>query len=378
MKVLQITPEAPGRMSGGQRVVLQSLLSLKGCAESVDYAGPEIKDEWIKSQYDRIYELAPARNPILVLAILLHGQTNKRYYSWKKCRIPFHDYDYVFLEFTKMDFVVKDVRNGNSRVKIMTRIHNIEADYSKADYQAKGGIKRLAVKLLAERQEKRVVRYSDKLLFLTKKDARRCHELYGVSKRRGMIIPVCIEKPETRKNETRIMDRNHGVNILLTGSLWFGPNLEGMKWFLDRVLPLIHCDCRVVIAGSRPDRDFKTKCRTAGVQVIDSPKEISSYFYECDLFAIPIFDGAGMKVKFAEALSYGKAIVTTSFGAAGYDTGEHVWIADDEKSFADAVDSYAGLSEKEKQKISEAAEKEYHSKYSMESSIARYQKLFQK
>lgn len=379
MRVLQVTPEAPGIMSGGQRVVLQSLLSLCGVGV-VDYVGPAIKDGWIKEKYNNLYELGASDSWIrMISALLLHGQVNKRYYAWKKLKLDISQYDLVYMDFSKLNYVLEDIKKKNSNVTIATRVHNVEVDFSEADYRTSGGIKKYIVNRLSYRQEQSISDMSDMLLFLTENDRCRFMELYGCPAGKCEIVPVCVPNPQMEFGGKKT--DKESLTILLTGSLGFGCNVNGIIWFLEEVAPLIKCRHSIVIAGSNPIDRLKDKCsKSDNIKLIPSPGDMGSLFEECDIFAIPIFAGGGMKVKFAEALSYGKPIISTSFGAIGYGVcpGKDCYISDNAGGFADAINTFADLDDEGKNGIAKNALHLYKSRYSMESSINQYKNIFSK
>ena len=82
MRILQITSVAPGHLSGGAMGVRQTLLSLKGLGAEVDYMGPEIDDEELRSLYTKDYALAPVKNKLLRAVDTLFMKSNLRYRSF--------------------------------------------------------------------------------------------------------------------------------------------------------------------------------------------------------------------------------------------------------------------------------------------------------
>ena len=104
---------------------------------------------------------------------------------------------------------------------------------------------------------------------------------------------------------------------------------------------------------------------------------MAPFIREADVIAIPIFEGAGMKVKFAEALSYGKVVISTSFGAAGYDVinGASCMIADDAAGFAESIHKYRMMNAKERVKMAETGYQLFKEKYSIKSGTKRLRKI---
>lgn len=378
MKVLHVTPVAPGMMSGGEQGIRQSLLMLCGCKnmiDQLDYAGPPIAEEHLKKKYDNLYELKADSSAAATIVTLLHRQTNKRFIAWKNSTINYSEYDILYLDSTKLDYVPSVMKKWNPNVRVITRVHNVERDYAWIDFRRNKSLKRLIIALLAKRQEYGNAKNSDILLMLSKNDICRFKKLYR-SRRLGAVykmIPVCVEE----RADFKYRKCEDEVHILLTGALWFGPNADGILWFIDRVVPLLDRRCRIRIAGADPGSVIKKKCRRFAIELIDTPDDMAPFIREADVIAIPIFEGAGMKVKFAEALSYGKVVISTSFGAAGYDVinGASCMIADDAAGFAESIHKYRMMNAKERVKMAETGYQLFKEKYSIKSGTKRLRKI---
>ena len=67
--------------------------------------------------------------------------------------------------------------------------------------------------------------------------------------------------------------------------------------------------------------------------------DVWEYMQRFSIMVVPLFSGSGIRIKIVEAMAAGKAIITTSIGAEGinYENGQHLLIAKDAKSFADAI-----------------------------------------
>ena len=151
----------------------------------------------------------------------------------------------------------------------------------------------------------------------------------------------------------------------MTGSLWYQVNIAGIEWFIKNVLPLLKSKINLRIAGSNPSKDFVKLCEENNIELVISPESMKEHVEWSDLVVVPIFSGAGMKVKIAEALSYGKPVVTTDYGAIGYElvSGVNSFICNDAKSFAENIDRYVDLSLQEKIHLSRAAKQLFCEKY---------------
>ncbi|MCE5359401.1 MAG: glycosyltransferase, partial [Acidithiobacillus sp.] len=84
------------------------------------------------------------------------------------------------------------------------------------------------------------------------------------------------------------------------------------------------------LAGQEPPAWLRAKA-SRRVQVTGgvSPLQLSAYYRNASLIVIPLTLGGGIKNKFLEAMSYGKAILSTKKGAEGIDAipGKDFWLS---------------------------------------------------
>lgn len=129
--------------------------------------------------------------------------------------------------------------------------------------------------------------------------------------------------------------------LVFTGLLRYRPNVDGVVWFLAEVYPLIrvaHPDVHLTVVGDGPD-DVLESLRVPGVTVTGWVEDVRPYMEDASVVVVPLRMGGGTRLKVVEALSMSKAIVSTTLGSEGIDveSGIHVVLADDARSFADAV-----------------------------------------
>ena len=359
MKILHVSPQAPDFCSGGAIAVLQSTQMLYSDSNVIDYVGPQICNKEVEKLYNKVYYLQPATKLQEILRIMLHFQQNKRYLAWKQLKINLKEYDFVYIEFTKLDYVLKDI----IRLKLphIVRVHNVEYDYSKNDYlKDKTFLKRYTY-FFSKKHESYIVKNATKLITLTNEDKNRLIELYNIDGTNIDIIPIALQTPDSEDK----LKYGSIPNILITGSLWYQVNIAGIEWFIKNVLPLLKSKINLRIAGSNPSKDFVKLCEVNNIELVISPESMKEHIEWSDLVVVPIFSGAGMKVKIAEALSYGKPVVTTDYGAIGYDLTTEVnsYIGNTAESFAECINHYIGLSLEEKRKMSESAKCLFKEKY---------------
>lgn len=343
MEILHICTQAPGKTSGGEIGILQFSYALSKIADRVDYVGPQIKDPEIAEMYNKAEYLENTLTPMQKVWSLLHFQFDRKYISWKKKAIDFSRYDCIFIEFTKLDYVLRDILKSGYKGKILVRAHNVEKDYLRISYESDKNFVNFIKHVLSGKREGYMVRHADAVLAITETDKNRLIELYGSPEEKIVICPVGVNEPKYDKSfDGKIGEK---LNCLITGSLWFGPNADATAWFITSVFPQVKNICNLTVAGFKPNDTVKQLCFQQGVNLIDSPESMQPYFEQADMVLAPIFEGGGMKVKIAEAMSYGLPVVTTPHGAIGYDMvdKENVLIANTAEGFSEAINLYYQL-----------------------------------
>lgn len=366
MKILHISDQPPGYFSGGQLGILQFSYAWTHVVDAVDYIGPPFDNSEIEGWYHQCLFLDKKLSIFQKAWSLCNLQFDRKYLSWKRMHIDFTTYDLIYIDFTKMDYVIKDIKKSRYKGKIIVRSHNVEADFFRINFMSRKSVMRFLKYIVAKPREYYMVREADFVLAITEQDKRRLSELYSISQNKIELCPVGVNIPPQEKIfKTEISSK---LKCLLTGTLSFGPNADAATWFIDKVYPQVKEIADVTIAGYKPNDYLKRKCRENKIRLIDTPDTMLPIFEEAEMVCAPIFDGGGMKVKIAEAMSYGLPIVTTKHGAIGYDLvdGENGFIADTPDEFAEAIRTYHSFTSDERKNLLTREWKIYCEKYSLE------------
>jgi glycosyltransferase involved in cell wall biosynthesis len=191
---------------------------------------------------------------------------------------------------------------------------------------------------LLKRYEGELVRSFDAVLAVTKEDETSLLEAAGVD-RDITVIPIAVDTDEVRPL-ARQPDANH---ILHIGTMYWPPNIDGVRWFLREVYPIIRRqrpDVVFDIVGSRPPQSLqKISEAGVGINVTGYVTDPTPYLEQAGVFIVPLRAGGGMRVKILNALAQGLPVVSTSLGAEGIAVrnGEHILLADQPADFAAAV-----------------------------------------
>lgn len=142
------------------------------------------------------------------------------------------------------------------------------------------------------------------------------------------------------------------------GSYGHPPNVEALRYLLQDVVGRVSKqipEVTFLIAGRNPPAALQQQAGP-NVRFMGFVDSLDDFYGQCSVIVAPLLSGGGVKIKVAEALGYGKAVVTTSVGAEGMalEHGIHALVADDPADFALAV-QYLLENEVERLRVARAA-----------------------
>ena len=123
----------------------------------------------------------------------------------------------------------------------------------------------------------------------------------------------------------------------------YPPNHQGIRWFADEVWPRVRRalpDARLDVVGKDPPEAVRALDGRDGIAVHGFVPSMAPFFAAAHAVVVPILTGAGIRVKIVEAMSAGRALVSTSLGWEGLahlEPGRHLLVADEPEAFADAA-----------------------------------------
>jgi polysaccharide biosynthesis protein PslH len=129
--------------------------------------------------------------------------------------------------------------------------------------------------------------------------------------------------------------------LVFTGSMDWLPNEDAMTYFCHDVLPLIQQQeprVRLSIVGRAPTPAVRALASNS-VDVTGTVDDVRPYMEKASVYIVPLRIGGGTRLKIFEAMSMGKAVVSTTIGAEGLPIvdGTHAIVADQPRAFASAV-----------------------------------------
>jgi glycosyltransferase involved in cell wall biosynthesis len=126
------------------------------------------------------------------------------------------------------------------------------------------------------------------------------------------------------------------------GAMDWGPNLEGILWFLKSIWPRVHekyPDLKIYLAGRNMSDEIK-HLNFPNVVVVGEVENAIQFMQSKAIMVVPLLSAGGIRVKIIEGLALGRAVISTTLGAEGLDCEDrkNIMLADRPAEWLKAVD----------------------------------------
>lgn len=191
---------------------------------------------------------------------------------------------------------------------------------------------------LLKKYEGQVCRDFDAVLAVSEEDRKALEEAAGQTLH-ITVIPIAIDTDEI----TPVNFKPQGDRILHIGTMYWPPNIDGILWFLQEVLPKVRASRPGVvfdIIGANPPKEIISIGEADhAVNVTGYVEDPLPYLEVAKLMVVPLRAGGGMRVKILNALGQAFPIVSTTLGCEGIGvtSGVHLLVADTPEDFAHSV-----------------------------------------
>ncbi|MFL6415561.1 MAG: glycosyltransferase [Bryobacteraceae bacterium] len=137
---------------------------------------------------------------------------------------------------------------------------------------------------------------------------------FGVDRISSVPTGVDVDYFEKPQSASQVHD------LVFVGSMDWMPNIDGMRWFLSEVFPLIQAKrpgCTVAIVGRTPPPSILEAAKTPGITVTGTVPDVRPYLWQSTVSIVPLRIGGGTRLKIFEAMAAGAPVVSTTIGAEG-------------------------------------------------------------
>jgi glycosyltransferase involved in cell wall biosynthesis len=248
-------------------------------------------------------------------------------------------FDIVQLEMLYMAPYV-DVIRAHSKAMIVLRAHNVEHKiWERIAKETQSPLKRWYINHLAKtlkEYELNALETVDGIADITRKDAAFFRKY---SSKPVIDIPFGVYPEEfTPKYEIEGKPKFYHI-----GSMNWMPNEEGIRWFINEVLPKTVekvYDFVYHLAG-RNMPEWLTTMKDPHIDVVGEVPDAKAFVSNNDVAIVPLLSGSGIRIKIIESMAMGKTVITTRVGAEGilYDEDVNIIIAENKAKMVEAIRS---------------------------------------
>jgi polysaccharide biosynthesis protein PslH len=185
--------------------------------------------------------------------------------------------------------------------------------------------------------EREACRKAAHVIAVSANDSTQMKELFGVERISAVATGVDVEYFR------RSLDvRAAKFDLVFTGAMDWLPNIDGARFFVREVLPLIRAKrpgCTLVLAGRSPVAELLGfAAEDPLITVTGTVPDIRPYLWDASVSIVPLRIGGGTRLKIYEAMAAGLPVVSTPVGAEGLDVehGVHIRLNADAVSFAES------------------------------------------
>ncbi len=180
--------------------------------------------------------------------------------------------------------------------------------------------------------ESRAVRSADGVMTCSDVETRRLLGVHPEAAGKAFTAPLGVDPDEW---PDRGFSRDE-PRVALFGSWSWHPNRVGLEWFAARVWPLVERrlpGAVALVAGTGVD---DTSTWPPSMRFVGRVEDLAGFTASAAVVAVPVRDGVGASVKFAEALATGAAVIATPDGANAFDE-PPAFVSDEAGTWADWI-----------------------------------------
>jgi glycosyltransferase involved in cell wall biosynthesis len=283
--------------------------------------------------------------PIPALIQLLKGESyhisrfdSPQFHHALQRKLKEEQVDFVLLESLSMAPYLPCIR-AHSSSPVVLRAHNVEHQiWHKLAQKSLNPVRKAYLNILSRQLrefECRILNAVDGIAAIAEPDASLFLQL-------APQTPVCVI-PTGLKVPPHPIETGHSEFPVVAhlGAMNWMPNLEGIEWFLAKVWPKVldkNQSITLRLAGKHMPEKL-LGMNKPGFEIRGFVDDASAFLGQADILVVPLLSGSGMRIKIAEGMALGKAIVTTRQGCEGIDAknGREILLADSPEDFATCI-----------------------------------------
>ena len=356
MKILQLTKKFPFPLKDGEVIAITSLakaFKALGCEISLlsmNTTRHFFDSKHLPDTFNHYHstDLVTVDNRIKVVDAFLNLFSNQSYHISRFISKEFEDKLIAILQHNEFDIIqletlylapYVDTIRRYSKAKIVMRSHNVEHEiWKRIAENTATSAKKMYLQLLTKRLENFELQYLNKydmMVAITQRDLNFFKKL-GCSIP-AHVSPIGLNTADYLPSEPTVAK----TTFSFIGSLDWMPNMEGLRWVLEKVWPKVlkkapHAEFH--IAGKNAP-DYLLNGQWDQVFVHGEVPDAAAFINQHDVMLVPLFSGSGMRVKILEGMALGRVVLSTQLGLEGIHAKhqENVLIADTVADFSQQI-----------------------------------------
>jgi glycosyltransferase involved in cell wall biosynthesis len=281
----------------------------------------------------------------------------------------------------RFDCIVCDFLNASQNIPDLPSAvlfqHNVEAVIWKRQAErARNPLLRAYFGLQARKMrdyEQKICRKVKSIIAVSEADAAIMRDQYGAARVSAVATGVDLEYFAPQPAPA-------AADLMFVGSMDWLPNIEGVTWFVQEILPLIRKrrpETTMAVVGRKPGREILDLASAdSRIRITGTVPDVRPFMWGSALSIVPLRVGGGTRLKIYEAMAAKLPVISTTIGAEGldYQAGENIVIADRPQEFADQCLALLA-DEAERRRLAVSAWELVQSKYSWEVVCHEFERL---
>lgn len=156
------------------------------------------------------------------------------------------------------------------------------------------------------------------------------------------VLPLGVDMNLFGESSNEILNAVSSIDIIFTGNMYYGPNIEAVMWFYNNCWKKIREEISTAtfsIVGSRPAEIIQSLNGIDGITVHGRVDSIADFIKVAKISVAPMVSGSGMQFKILEAMASSKPVIATTLGLGDIKAviGRDILLADNPDDFSNLV-----------------------------------------